>query len=93
VLGEIPQPRRCLAGLRRILCPRGLLSITEHLPDPDFSRFSRIRTLVEQEDFAFEARFGPPWAFTASFRRPRGPAPRPASGGSTVSVAFGPGGR
>jgi SAM-dependent methyltransferase len=70
VLGEIPEPRRCLTGLRRILRPGGLLSITEHLPDPDFSRLSRIRSLVEGEGFAFDERFGPPWAFTANFRRP-----------------------
>lgn len=70
VLGEIPEPRRCLAGLRRILRPGGLLSITEHLRDPDFSRFSTIRRLVESEGFVFEERFGPRWAFTASFRVP-----------------------
>lgn len=70
VLGEIPDPRRCLAGLRRILRPGGLLSITEHLPDPDFARFSSVRRLVEQEGFAFDERFGTPWAFTANFRVP-----------------------
>jgi ubiquinone/menaquinone biosynthesis C-methylase UbiE len=68
VLGEIPQPRRCLAELRRVLRPDGLLSITEHLPDPDFSRFPRLRALVEPEGFASVERFGPPWSYTANFR-------------------------
>jgi hypothetical protein len=47
-----------------------LLSITEHLPDPDFSRFSRLRSLVEQEGFEDIERFGPPWSCTVNFRRP-----------------------
>jgi CAAX protease family protein len=71
VLGEIPEPRKCLAALSRVIRPGGLLSITEHLPDPDFSRFSSLRSLVEQEGFEFVERFGPPWSYTANFRRPR----------------------
>lgn len=70
VLGEIPDPQQCLRALHRVIRPGGLLSITEHLPDPDFSRFSRLRTLVEQEGFEFTERFGPPWSYTANFRRP-----------------------
>ncbi len=71
VLGEVPEPRKCLAALARVIRPGGLLSITEHLPDPDFSRFSSLRSLVEQEGFDFVERFGPPWSYTANFRRPR----------------------
>ena len=70
VLGEIPEPEECLRALHRVIRPGGLLSITEHLPDPDFSRFSRLRALVEQEGFEFTERFGPPWSYTANFRRP-----------------------
>jgi len=70
VLGEIPEPRKCLAALSRVIRPGGLLSITEHLPDPDFSRFSSLRSLVEREGFEFVERFGPPWSYTANFRRP-----------------------
>lgn len=69
VLGEVPEPRRCLQATRRVLRPGGLLSITEHLPDPDFSRFSRLRALVEPEGFVFVERFGRPWAYTANFSR------------------------
>jgi hypothetical protein len=55
-----------------VLRPDGLLSITEHLPDPDFSWLSTLRALVEAEGFAFEEHFGPPWSYTANFRcRPR----------------------
>lgn len=71
VLGEIPTPRKALAELRRVIRPGGLLSITEHLPDPDFSRLSTLRPLVEREGFELIERFGPPWSYTANFRRPR----------------------
>ena len=70
VLGEVPEPRKCLAALRRVLRPGGILSITEHLPDPDFSRFSYLRGLVAQAGFEYVERFGPPWSYTANFRRP-----------------------
>jgi ubiquinone/menaquinone biosynthesis C-methylase UbiE len=69
VLGEVPEPRKCLRALHRILRPGGLLSITEHLPDPDFSSLSTLRALVEDEGFALEEHFGPPWSYTANFRR------------------------
>lgn len=67
VLGEVPTPQMCLKELHRVLRPGGLLSVTEHLPDPDFSRFSRLRALVEDEDFEFVERFGRPWSYTANF--------------------------
>jgi ubiquinone/menaquinone biosynthesis C-methylase UbiE len=71
VLGEVPEPRRCLRALHGILRPGGLLSVTEHLPDPDFSRLSTLRALVESEGFELEEHIGPPWSYTANFRRPR----------------------
>ncbi len=71
VLGEIPEPHKCLARLTRVIRPGGLLSITEHLPDPDFSRLSNLRSLVEPAGFAFIESFGPPWSYTANFRCPR----------------------
>jgi ubiquinone/menaquinone biosynthesis C-methylase UbiE len=72
VLGEVPEPHECLRALNRVLRPGGLLSITEHLPDPDFSSLSTLRALVEREGFALAERFGPPWSYTANFRRPPG---------------------
>jgi ubiquinone/menaquinone biosynthesis C-methylase UbiE len=70
VLGEVPEPERCLAALRRVVRPGGLLSITEHLPDPDFSRLPTLRALVEKAGFVFHERFGHAWSYTANFRRP-----------------------
>ncbi len=71
VLGEVPEPNKCLATLARVIRPGGMLSITEHLPDPDFSSLSTLRLLVEREGFKFIESFGPPWSYTANFRRPR----------------------
>ncbi len=89
VLGEIPEPSKCLAALARVIRPGGLLSITEHLPDPDFSRFSTLYALVERAGFVFVERFGPPWSYTANFRRPRRRAGRfpSASRGHAVQEA------
>ena len=70
VLGEVPEPEKCLRALSRVLRPGGLLSITEHLPDPDFSPFSRLRSMVERQGFEFIERFGCSWSYTANFRRP-----------------------
>ena len=35
VLGEIPSPATCLAGIAAVLRPGGLLSLTEQSGDPD----------------------------------------------------------
>lgn len=71
VLGEIPEPRKCLRALHEILRSGGRLSITEHLPDVDFSRLPTLRTLVEDEGFELEEHFGWPWSYTANFRSVR----------------------
>lgn len=67
VLGEVPDRKQCLASIRRVLRPGGCLSITEHLPDPDFHLVSRLRALVEEKGFRFDQRFGRPWCYTANF--------------------------
>jgi len=70
VLGEVAVRRKCLQELYRVIRRGGILSITEHLPDTDFSRFSRLRAMVEGGGFTFLERFGRPWCYTANFRRP-----------------------
>lgn len=68
VFGEIHDPEACLAEARRVLKPAGVLSVSEHLPDPDFTAFPALRRRVEAAGFALEARFGARWAYTANFR-------------------------
>ena len=69
VLPEIPDRRRALAELRRVLKPGGMLSITEEFLDPDYLfPFETIR-LVEASGFSLEQRLGNFWVYTVNFRR------------------------
>lgn len=69
VIGEIADRKSFLAEARRVLKPEGLLSISEHFPDPDFSSSSKIRLLVEKEGFEFFKLYGRRWAYTMNFRK------------------------
>jgi ubiquinone/menaquinone biosynthesis C-methylase UbiE len=69
VLGEIAGQKAFLGEARRVLKPGGVLSVSEHLPDPDFSPFAKVKSLVEQEGFVFFKRDGPRWSYTANFTR------------------------
>ena len=75
VLGEIADREAFLAEARRVLKPAGLLSISEHLPDPDFAPSARVKSLVEKAGFEFSGRYGAKWSYTVNFRKPAG-APR-----------------
>ncbi|NOZ28881.1 MAG: methyltransferase domain-containing protein [Chloroflexi bacterium] len=69
VLPEIPNRRRALAELHRVLKSDGVLSITEEFPDPDYLfPFETIR-LVEASGFSLERRQGNFWVYTVNFRR------------------------
>jgi ubiquinone/menaquinone biosynthesis C-methylase UbiE len=48
VLGEIPDRERALAEFGRVLRAGGHLSISEHLPDPDFIPRSALRRLMHR---------------------------------------------
>lgn len=73
VLGEVRNRRLAIQAIARTLRPGGVLSVSEHLPDPDFIRFTRLRSDLEPAGFDFVARFGSPIAYTANFRkRPEG---------------------
>ncbi len=69
VLGEIPDSAACLAECRRILKADALLSISEHLPDPDFIPFPTLRRRTEDAGFRLERFAGRRFAFTANFRK------------------------
>lgn len=69
VLGEIADQGAFLREAHRVLKPGGTLSISEHLPDPDFSPSAKVRSLVEKEGFEFIARHGARWSYTANFRK------------------------
>ncbi|HEY0080365.1 MAG TPA: class I SAM-dependent methyltransferase [Pyrinomonadaceae bacterium] len=69
VLGEVGNQKAFFDEARRVLKPGGLLSISEHLPDPDFSPFAKVKSLVETQGFEFYERHGARWSYTANFRK------------------------
>lgn len=70
VLGEVPNAKSCLHELCRVLRPRGVLAIHEHVPDPDQIPLVVLRPLVEACGFRFRQLWGPQWNYTATFERP-----------------------
>lgn len=69
VFGEIAERQAFLQEARRVLKFGGVLSISEHLPDPDFSSFGKVKTLVEREGFVFSVQYGAAWNYTANFSK------------------------
>jgi ubiquinone/menaquinone biosynthesis C-methylase UbiE len=69
VLGEIAEQSAFLRQARRVLKSEGILSISEHLPDPDFSTLAKVKALVEKEGFEFFERYGAKWSYTANFKK------------------------
>jgi ubiquinone/menaquinone biosynthesis C-methylase UbiE len=66
VLGEVDSVSQTLREVHRVLRPQGILSITEHLPDPDFRSIAAVRRLLA--DYGFQERdlTGTRWSYTLS---------------------------
>ncbi|MDQ6786802.1 MAG: methyltransferase domain-containing protein [Acidobacteriota bacterium] len=69
VLGEVKDQKLLVRELHRLLRGNGILSVSEHLPDPDFVSFEKLSKLLEKYDFKLSRRFGRRWAYTANFQR------------------------
>jgi len=67
VLGELPDRRRALAELWRVLREGGVLSITESLPDPHYRRERSVRSECEAGGFRFRQIVRRPLGFTLNF--------------------------
>jgi ubiquinone/menaquinone biosynthesis C-methylase UbiE len=69
VLPEIPDQARALRELRRVLRPRGLLSVTEEFPDPDYRFAGETIRIVEAAGYRMVERFGSFWVYTVNFHK------------------------
>ena len=69
VLGEVPDPKACLASIADVLRPGGLLSIAELPGDPDAVTEEQLRTLTQGIGLEFVDSLRASRGFLASFRR------------------------
>ena len=70
VLGEIPSKDEALLEIYQALKDGGILSITEVLPDPHYTRLKRVRALCREAGFEEMEYFGGSIAFTINFMKP-----------------------
>jgi ubiquinone/menaquinone biosynthesis C-methylase UbiE len=68
VLGEVPSAESTIAEVRRVLRPGGVLSVSEHWPDPDFLSFARVNALCGRRGLQLQAKYGGRFNYTAIFR-------------------------
>lgn len=69
VLGEIPDKDGALQELYRVLCPGGVLSISELLPDPDYPLRRTTIAWARKAGFETFQEFGNFFAYVVNFRR------------------------
>lgn len=67
VLGEVPSPATIIAEAGRVLRPGGVLSVSEHWPDPDFVPFATVRQWCRAGGFSLKAHHGGRFNYTATF--------------------------
>jgi uncharacterized protein len=69
VLGEVPDPKACLASIADVLRPGGLLAVAELPGDPDAVTEEQLRTLTHDTGLEFVDSLRVSRGFLASFRR------------------------
>lgn len=72
VLSEIPDRTRALKELHRVLRPKGRLSITELLPDPDYPLRRTVIRWCKEAGFEMAEWKGNFFSYTLNFRKMKG---------------------
>jgi SAM-dependent methyltransferase len=67
-LPEIPDQARALGEIHRVLQPKGVLAVTEFLPDPDYPLAATTIRRGLDAGFVVEALEGNLWTYTVCFR-------------------------
>jgi len=70
VLQEIPDGKKALLEIKRILKPEGILAVTEFIPDPDYPRKSTTIKQCEAAGFILDKIEGSFINYTARFIKP-----------------------
>jgi len=70
VFGEVAERHPFLAECFRVLRPGGVISITEHHPDPDLETASVVARDLARHGFVPAKRLGWRWAYTLNATRP-----------------------
>ena len=64
VFGEIEERDAFVQEAARVLKPGGVLSITEHHPDPDFETAGKVANRLKKHGFKPQPKLGWRWAYT-----------------------------
>ena len=70
VFGEIEEREAFLLEAARVLKPKGVLSITEHHPDPDFENAQEVTESLRAHGFVPLQKLGWRWAYTLNAVKP-----------------------
>lgn len=70
VFQELPDKNKALKEIKRVLKPKGILSITEFLPDPDYPLKSTTVKMGTEAGFILDDIEGSFWNYTARFIKP-----------------------